>query len=174
MRKLRHLLLGPLLGLAALRANADELVMAPERFLSHAFRDEAPSEQAIWLDAPLQSRLRPILRHAYPQARLRYWRAGRRSAWILEETGKEFPVTAGFVVDGGRIERANLLIYRESRGGEIRFPSFLNQFAGQHLDGSDQLAPDVDGISGATLSVDAMRRMARAALALAAAADAKP
>lgn len=174
MRELRRPLLALLLCVSAATASAEELVMAPERFLAHAFREQTPSEQIIWLDAPLQSRLRPILRHAYPQARLRYWRAGARSAWVLDEIGKEFPVTAGFVVNAGKIERANLLIYRESRGGEIRFPSFLNQFAGQHLDSGDQLAPDVDGISGATLSVDAMRRMARAALALAAAADAKP
>ncbi|MDB5967774.1 MAG: FMN-binding domain protein [Hydrocarboniphaga sp.] len=162
-----------LLALATFSAGAEEQVMAPEAFLARAFHDEKPAEEVIWLDAPLQSRLRPILRHAYPRARLSYWRSGRRSAWVLDEIGKEFPITAGFVVQAGRIERANLLVYRESRGGEIRFPSFLKQFAGQRLDNGDQLSPDVDGVSGATLSVDAMRRMARAALALAAAADAK-
>ena len=34
----------------------------------------------------------------------------------------------------GRIEMVRVLVYRESRGGEVRFPAFLNQFKGMGLD----------------------------------------
>lgn len=152
--------------LAAGAACADEAVETPEAFLREAFGAQVPEPQTLWLDDKTQAQLRPIFGHIYPQARLRYWRAGTRSAWILDETGKEFPITAGFVVDGMQMDLARLLIYRESRGDEIRYPAFLKQFKGAHLQ-NDELQPQIDGISGATLSVSAMQRMARAALTLA-------
>jgi FMN-binding domain len=105
------------------------------------------------------------LGHTYPQARLRYWRAADKTVWILDEIGKEYPITAAFVVVDQQIERAQVLIYRESRGEEIHLPAFLRQFIGGHLDG-ERLSNKIDGITGATLSVRAMERMARAALVL--------
>jgi len=84
---------------------------------------------------------------------------------MLDEIGKEYPITAGFVVSDNHIERAQVLIYRESRGDEIHLPAFLRQFIGSGLDG-ERLSNKIDGITGATLSVNAMQRMARAALVL--------
>ena len=144
---------------------ADTTYLAPDAFLHEVFGDAPPPPKLLWLDAAAQAQLKPIFGHAYPQARLRYWRADGKTAWILEDIGKEAPITAGFVVKDKAIDRARVLIYRESRGDEIRYPSFLRQFAGTHLQ-NDELAPGIDGISGATLSVGAMKRMARAALTL--------
>jgi hypothetical protein len=84
--------------------------------------------------------------------------------WILEETGKEELITAGFVVVSGRIDHVRVLAYRESRGQEVRQPSFLKQFRDARLREDDRLDRDIDGIVGATLSVGAMERMARLAL----------
>lgn len=156
----------PLSALALLvgAARADETILAPEAFLRESFATP-PAPKLLWLDDAAQARLKPIFGHAYPQARLRYWRDAGRTAWILEDIGKEFPITAGFVVAKGALEKARVLVYRESRGDEIRYPTFLKQFAGVTLAGQG-LHPEVDGISGATLSVWAMERMARAALTL--------
>lgn len=85
--------------------------------------------------------------------------------WILDEIGKEYPITAGFVIADHKIQRAQVLIYRESRGMEIHLPAFLAQFVNAYLDG-DRLSNKIDGITGATLSVAAMTRMARTALLL--------
>ncbi len=71
---------------------------------------------------------------------------------------------AGFVVANDRIERARVLIYRESRGMEVRYPAFLRQFDGVQLLEQRRLSKRIDGIAGATLSVWAMERMARSAL----------
>ena len=84
--------------------------------------------------------------------------------WILEETGKEELITAGFVVADGRIDHVRVLVYRESRGQEVRQSSFLGQFKDARLKEGDRLDRDIDGIVGATLSVGAMERMARLAL----------
>jgi len=160
----RLLAIACLIGAGIVRA--DQVVLAPEEFLRQSFDAGAPPTPAtLWLDDAAQDRLKPIFSHAYPQARLHYWRAGGKTVWLLDDIGKEFPITAGFAVKDATIDRAQVLIYRESRGDEIRFPSFLKQFAGARLKGAE-LSPQIDGISGATLSVWAMQRMARAALTL--------
>ena len=58
-----------------------------------------------------------------------------------------------------------MLINRETRGMEIHLPSFLAQFKDNKIDG-DTLAHKVDGIAGATMSVNAMVKMAQLALLL--------
>lgn len=160
---IRHLA-GTVLMLGTAVAHADEVLLPPEDFLRQTFGTPPPA-QVLWLDDATQAKLKPIFGHSYPQARLRYWRSAGRTAWILEDIGKEFPITAGFVIGKGEVAAARVLIYRESRGDEIRYPSFLKQFDGVKLAG-EHLQPEVDAISGATLSVWAMHRMARAALTL--------
>jgi hypothetical protein len=70
------------------------------------------------------------------------------------------------VVDSGSIARIAVLIYRESHGWEVRYPFFTNQFKGATLAATHELDRRIDGISGATLSVRALTRLARVALLL--------
>ncbi len=148
------------------------LLPAVSRGVEYQTQDELVSEvfgsppqaKVLWLTRGIEAEAAKILGHPPPQLRQRYWSNGVKTLWILEEIGKEEPITAGFVVKDGRIEMARVLAYRESRGGEVRYPSFLNQFKGVGLNGKDYLERDIDGISGATLSVNAMQRMAREAL----------
>ena len=164
----RHALAAGLICLAAawsVPAEADVVYQAPEAFIAEAFGTPPPAA-FLWLTADVQAAIRPLLGHPYPQARVRYWRAGSTSAWILEEIGKEYPITAGFLVKDGHLVHARLLVYREARGAEIHLPSFLKQFDGAALDGNGRLSKRIDGITGATLSVDAMQRLARTALFL--------
>ncbi|HEX2138113.1 MAG TPA: FMN-binding protein, partial [Woeseiaceae bacterium] len=106
-----------------------------------------------------------LLGHEYRSLRVRYWRQGDKTAWILDEIGKELPITIGVVVDGGAISEVRILEFREIRGWEVRYPFFTEQFRGAELTGSD-LSTDIDGITGATLSVGAVTRVAKAALYL--------
>ena len=108
-----------------------------------------------------------VLGHPYPSLRLRYWQSGNRTAWIVDEIGKERPITIGVVVEEGHIIDVQVLAYRESRGGEVRHPFFLNQFAGLSLKNDSRLSGPVDGISGATLSVRALTNVSRFVLYLA-------
>jgi hypothetical protein len=145
-------------------ALADTVYQTRDDFLREVFGAPPPA-RVLWLDNGVQDRLKAVLGHPYGQARLRYWRKNGKTAWILDEIGKEYPITAAFVVENDAIDRARLLVYRETRGMEVRYPSFLRQFDGARLrDG--RLSKPIDGISGATLSVQSMERMARAALVL--------
>lgn len=141
----------------------DRIYQAPEDFIAEVFPAK-PQPRLLWLSKDVQAETARILGHAPGQLRQRYWSDGSRTLWILEEIGKEDLITAGFVVKEGRIEQAKVLVYRESRGMEIRYPAFLNQLKGMFLLADKRLDHGIDGISGATLSVHAMERMVRAAL----------
>jgi hypothetical protein len=137
-----------------------------EAFIKEAFAGEIPATQRIWLSGELGETYREVMQEQPPQLRLRYWRQRERTVWILQATGKEHPITAGFIVAGGRLQQARVLEFRESRGWEIRYPFFTQQFRHLGLGAGQQLEREIDGITGATLSVHAMSRMARLALIL--------
>jgi hypothetical protein len=146
-------------------AHADTVYQEPEAFIVEAL-GAVPKPDLVWLTPTLQQRVAAVLGHPYRQARLRYWQAGPTQVWILDEIGKEFPITAGFVVRAARIASARVLVYRESRGGEIHQKGFVRQFEGAGLGAGGRLDTRIDGITGATMSVDAMQRMAQVALLL--------
>ena len=141
-----------------------ETYQAPEDFLREAFSGTVPKPKLLWLTGTIRDRTKAILGHDPAQLRVRYWRQGQRSAWILDEIGKEEPITTGIVVDAGKIELIRVLIFRESRGWEVRHDFFTNQFRQRSLTADDKLDGPIDGISGATLSVRALTNLARVAL----------
>ena len=143
-------------------ARAD-VYQEPEAFIAEIFGSNTPPK-VLWLTKEIQAEVTAILGHPPMQLRQRYWGDAKRTVWLLEETGKEEPITAGFVVVDGLIDHVRVLIYRESRGQEIRQPAFLRQFKDARLARGARLDRDIDGIAGATLSVGAMERMARLAL----------
>ncbi|WP_299693658.1 FMN-binding protein [Hydrocarboniphaga sp.] len=131
----------------------------PETWLAEVFGGQVPPPQV----APGGSfgLMQPL------PGRVRYWRANGRTAWVFDDIGKVgyAPTTCGFVVKAGAIESAKVLIYRESRADQVGTPSFLNQLIGAKSAGAG-IDRKVDNISGATYSVDMMKRMANAALQL--------
>ncbi len=137
----------------------------PETFVAQAFGGTAPAPQTLWPQKALRQELREILGHK-PGLRFKYWGNAGRTVWILDEIGKDRPITAGVVIDQGQISDVQVLIFRESRGWEVKYDFFTNQFAQLWLQDDNRLNAHIDNITGATLSVKAMTRMARAALKL--------
>jgi hypothetical protein len=139
--------------------------MSAEDFHTRHFSADIQS-QTLWINKALKTDVETILNHRFTSLRVRYWGAGNRTGWILEEIGKELPITVGVVVEGDEIFDVSILEYRESRGGEIRYPFFTRQF--QHIklsdDGRYGLDKTIDGITGATLSVRALKKIATLAL----------
>ncbi|MDH4106771.1 MAG: FMN-binding protein [Gammaproteobacteria bacterium] len=138
----------------------------PVDFVSEAFDGTPPAPDVLWLTGTLGVEVEQLLGHAPFSKRLRYWSEGSRSVWILDEIGKEQPITTGFVIENGRIEHVRVLVFRESRGWEVRHEFFTNQFKGASMNGERTLDRSIDGISGATLSVRAVEKLARVALLL--------
>lgn len=147
-------------------AMATEANDAKEAFLKSSFETGIPMSKVLWLTKNLKPQVKKILKHAYPALRVRYWQNGTRTAWVLDEIGKYKPITVGIVVQDGAIERLKVLTYRESHGWEVRHDFFTRQFIGARLPKPHKLDRKVDGISGATLSVRALKKLAILALFL--------
>lgn len=135
-------------------------------FLSRAFNDAPPEPGILWLSGERKSAVRQLLGHDYSALRLRYWCQAERSAWVLEEIGKELPITVGIIVENNYIKNLKVMTYRENRGGEVATPAFTDQFINTELEENHKLDARIDGISGATLSVQALTRLATMALYL--------
>ncbi len=135
-------------------------------FLNRAVSNSPPEPGIIWLSGERKTTVGQLLGHDYPALRLRYWCHAGRSAWVLEEVGKELPITVGVIIDRDYIKSLRVLTYRENRGGEVTTPAFTDQFIGTTLATDSVLDTRIDGISGATLSVQALTRLATMALFL--------
>ena len=152
--------------LVAVPVAAVDFFLEPAAFLAETFEGTVPEPDRLWLKDPLKKRIRAILGSELGALRVKYWARDGRTAWILDAIGRDRPITAGFVIEEGRVVRVAILIYRESRGWEVRYPFFTDQFVGATLNPALRLDRHIDGISGATLSVDALTRLAALALYL--------
>jgi FMN-binding protein len=140
--------------------------LEPDEFLSQVFNNKPPKADKIWIKKEIKEEIHKILGHDLNSIRIRYWNDGNKTAWILEEIGRDKPITVGLVVKQKKIERINILIFRESRGWEVKYPFFTDQFKESMLVENNNLDRKIDGISGATLSVNAVTKLARLALYL--------
>lgn len=138
----------------------------PEDYLKDVFGQAVPKPQLLWMTKSIKQQAATILAHPIKFLRTRYWRESTKTAWILEEIGKTKPITVGVTVNAGRITNIKVLAFRESRGWEVKQPFFTNQFSQAALNEKFELDKTIDGISGATLSVRALKKTAKLALLL--------
>jgi hypothetical protein len=143
---------------------AERVYEKPSSFIKRHF-GSIPKTQVLALNSTQQKQLKAIFGHSFKEKKVRYWSEGAKSAWILNEVGKSEPITTGLVVQSGRIREIKVLVYRESHGWEVSKPFFTKQFVGAGIDGN-KLNRQIDGIVGATLSVNAMKKLGAAALYL--------
>lgn len=146
--------------------SAKGVYQQPADFVQQSFVDGAPQPSVLWLKDDLKEQIEQILQHDYQGRRIRYWKKGDRTAWVLEEIGKKKPITTGIVIDHDRIDKIKVLVFRETRGWEVKHSFFTNQFIDAELEKDNRLDRYIDGISGATLSVRALTKLARIALLL--------
>jgi len=143
---------------------AEKVYEKPSVFMKRHF-GTLPKTQVITLNSAQSKQLKSILGHSYSAKKIRYWQGNGKTAWILEEVGKSQPITTGIIVKAHKISEIKVLVYRESHGWEVTRPFFTKQFVGSSLDGKT-LNKKIDGIVGATLSVNALKRLSAAALYL--------
>ena len=135
-------------------------------FFDAALSSSQPEQGVLWITPELRERIEAVVGHRYPRLRARYWRSDDTTAWILDEIGKEEPITIGVSIRARRVAMVRVLEFRESRGWEVRYPFFTDQFHGAALARGNDIDREIDGITGATLSVAAVSRAVRLALLL--------
>lgn len=164
-RSRRALCLLVLWSLVAPAATGTGAPVSTAEFVEAVFDPGHPSMRVLSLDAGQRAEAQAV-RGGLPfdRTRVLYWTDGERTAWVLNEIGKTKPITIGVVVRSQTIESVQVLAFRESRGGEVRYAFFTDQFSGLSLHNDRRLSGAVDGITGATLSVRAVKTAARLAL----------
>ena len=128
--------------------------------------------QTLWISQALRNSIKEDLNKAMPSARVRYWEGNSKRVWILDEIGRDKPITMGFVIRDSKIISLRILAFRESRGYEVRYPRFTSQFTslglqeGSHAKEKFVLDHSIDNVTGATLSVNGVKKAAKLALYL--------
>ena len=143
---------------------AEDVYQKPKDFINESFSSKAPKSKVLWITKSLKPEIYKIMGHDLNALRIRYWRNDKQTVWVLNEIGKEHPITVGLVVKKNKLQRLKVLIFRESRGGEVRHNFFTNQFKKIGITSENKLDKNIDGISGATLSVTALKKLSRLAL----------
>ena len=158
----------------SLSANAQNTFKPAERvykrtsnYVKNFFDGETPKKETVWVIGDLRDDINQVINGAdSTPVRYRYWRKGNRTLWVLESVAMTMPIAAGVVVDNGKIEDISVLTYRESRGHEVQNRTHRAQYYGAAITDNNALDKPINGISGSTLSVNSMKRMARIALLL--------
>lgn len=145
---------------------AEDVYQQPKDFIKETFNGATPSKKSLNPNKKQQKIINKIMSRTYYSPKVEYWEKDGRTAWILEEIGKVKPITTGFVINGDKIERMKVLIYRESHGWQVKHDFFTDQFKDLGLKSSYKLTGYIDNISGATMSVDALRNLGELALYL--------
>ena len=142
---------------------AKSVYQTTEKFISQAI-GEVPKAKMLWLNAQDKIAIADILSHSFNRLRIRYWQTDVHTVWIIDEIGKEKPITIGVHIKNNQIIELKVLTYRESRGDEVRHEFFTKQFNLAKLTQDNRLTTHIDGITGATLSVRALTKVARLSL----------
>ncbi len=155
------------LAIASFAVAGEDVYQTPEAFIAETFDGALPPTKTLNISANTKAKIEKIMGSHYKLPHAEYSMQNGRTVWILEEIGKFEPITAGFVVGAnGKIERIKVLIYRESHGWEVKHGFFTRQFKNAGLKREKKLDKRIDGISGATLSVNALKRLSALALTL--------
>jgi len=166
-------LVSTLLAIAAAPAGAETVYQTPRSLLGEFFpRSERVSFQRFALSEDARARL--ARRLGYPLRRASYVfyvasTGGHVDGYALidDEPGQTEPITFGVKLSpDGTVERADILVYREPRGDEVRCRRFLDQLRGKTVRQPVQAGVDVDAVSGATISSHAIATGVKRALVL--------
>ena len=170
MAFLAFLLVSPLVSAKAYMSQSEFLTLVSQHSTTKQYPNPEFKSKTIWLKKEIQSNIKSILDHKYAKLRIRYKISPEHNSpttvWFLDEIGKERPISFGISIKNNRVQMIRVLEFRESRGYEIHIPAFSKQFEQAGLNDDGNLDQNIDGITGATMSVSAMKKMARLAIFL--------
>ena len=157
-----------------LSANAQGTYKPAERvynktgdYVKSFFGGDTPKKYTVWVIGDLRDDINQVINGAdSTPVRYRYWRKDARTLWVLDSVARTMPITAGVVGENDKIVDISVLIYRETRGHEIQNRVHRAQYYDAAITERNTLDKPINGISGSTLSVNSLKRMARIALLL--------
>ena len=164
--------LGVIAGTSGL-ARADQVYFTPRDLLADFFRaSQNVTYKRLQLDDGERARLAHRLGYAPPKPSYTFYVATSAGhvdgyAFIDEELGEHQPITFAVKLSPeGRVERQEIVVYREPRGDEVREESFRRQFVGKSARDPIAANEDIAVVSGATISSRAMATGVKRAVVL--------
>ena len=142
---------------------AVKVYLTEQEALAKAFPGVDSVRAAVWApDLPQRRRIERRLGwrlEAGPFTVYAGYQAGEVVGYstVGEEVGLYRPITFMVKVSPeGKVDGVWVMVYRESRGGEVRRRRFLAQHDGKTADSPMRINRDIIGVTGATLSVRAL------------------
>ncbi len=133
-------------------------------FIGHQFAVETPAPQRVWINKDRKKEISKQINPSTLKLSYRYWQKDDKTVWILNEIGKERDITTGIVIKNNHVQKVEVLVYRESRGGQVQNPRFTQQYYQKNK--QSNFTKEIDSISGATLSVNALNKQVKLAFML--------
>lgn len=112
-----------------------------------------------WLTDEQRKEIADLSHQRVDEKRLTFFvgkKNGKPMGYMLigHRIGKSFPITYMVVLNiDGTVRDVEIMVYREPRGWEVRYESFLSQFFGRDADSDFR---EIHSLTGATLSVNAI------------------
>jgi hypothetical protein len=158
---------------AAVPGRADEVYYSPRDLLADFFRkSQQVSYKKLQVDEIDRQRISRRLGYALPRTNYTFYVATSGShvdgyALIDEEKGEHLPITFAVQLSPeGKVQRQEIVVYREARGDEVRDDRFRRQFIGKSAQDRVDVDQDIVAVSGATISSRAMAIGVKRALVL--------
>ena len=138
---------------------------AAEKFVVTQFSDNVNlSMHTLTLPPELKSNIQNSVRQTFYRDNLYYWKIANEDstlayAFLDNVIGKSMPITFVVIINQkGEIMASHVVKYREAYGGEIGNMKWLSQF-NKLTDSSKYIVgKNIDGISGATISVNSLSK----------------
>jgi len=138
---------------------------ATEKYIISQFDvDVSINMHTLKLDTELKALVQNKVKQRFYRDELYYWTISNNDttiAYALMDNvlGKSMPITFLVILNnGGSILATEIIKYREAYGGEVGNKNWLAQFT-HFSDTSDfKLGKNIDGISGATISVNSLSK----------------
>jgi Na+-translocating ferredoxin:NAD+ oxidoreductase RnfG subunit len=154
-------------------ARGQAVYFTPRELLGDFFRQsQNVTYKKIDVDAAAQARIGRRLGYSLPHSTYTFFVAtsnGKVDGYALidDEKGEHLPITFAVKLSPeGKVERQEIVTYRESRGDEVRDERFRQQFVGKSARDPLAVNQDIVVVSGATISSRAMATGVRRALVL--------
>ena len=144
---------------------AGEIKNSSEEYLLTQFTEGTLIKMhTLKLNKKIQTDVQNKVKQTFYRDKLYYWNISRNDttiayAFLDNVLGKSMPITFIVIIDiNGNIINADVIKYREAYGGEVANKRWLAQFITRNINSNYIVGKDIDGISGATISVNSLSK----------------
>ena len=144
---------------------AGDIKISCEEHLFNLYPENTDIRMNIFkLDKGVKKKVENQVKQKFYRDKLYYWTISQGDttiayAFLDNVIGKSMPITFMVILNiDGDIINANVIKYREAYGSEVGNKGWLQQFINLNNNSDYNIGKEIDGISGATISVKSMSK----------------